>query len=340
MNIRQEIKQLVARERKSNAEVIRKLREIRDSKLHLDWGFSSLFEYCTKELRYSPGAAARRVGAVELSARVKNLDSEIESGELSLNQAQKVNQFLKQEKYKAGVIYSSQETRMLVDEIKNKSTDEAERFLAAKSQITEKPISEKKRMMASGQLHVHLSYSAGLQSKIKRAKEILSSKNPVLTDAELLEFLLDDFLKRKDPLKKPERQESKPQRKRNARCTAEPQRTKTRVRKAIPASIQRKVWLRDNGCCQYRDSDSGNQCGSKYRVQIDHIEHFAFGGTNEFQNLRLLCQKHNLYEAEKLGIRVFSGALESLRNCRQPQDSLFSELRSNEAHTFRPCQRA
>jgi len=134
MNIRQEIIQLVARERKSNAEVVRKLKEIRNKKFHLEWGYSSLFEYCIKELGYSPGAAARRVGAVELAGKVRNIESEIESGELSLNQAQRVNHFLKQEKCKAGITYNAQDSRKLLNEVKVRTSEEAERFLASKSQ--------------------------------------------------------------------------------------------------------------------------------------------------------------------------------------------------------------
>jgi len=299
MNIRQEIKQLVANERKTNAAVVRKLKEIREKKLHLEWGYSSLFEFCTKELGYSPGAAARRVGAVELAGKVQNLESEIESGELSLNQAQKVNHFLKKEKYKARVIYNSEETRSLVDQVKIRTADEADLFLARKSQVNEKPICEKKRLLATGDLHVHLVYSSELQSKMKRAREILSSINPKFTDTEILEYLLNDFLKRKDPLQKAKRAKTKTINKR----TAEPQRTSSRrSRKAIPASIQHQVWLRDEGRCQYRDQETGRECGSKHRLQIDHVKPVAFAGTNEPKNLRLLCQKHNLYNAERLGI--------------------------------------
>jgi len=298
MKIREEIRYLVSKERKSNAEVVRKLREIRNKKLHLEWGFSSLFEYCMKELRYSPGAAARRVGAVELASRVTDLESEIESGELSLNQAQRVNLFLKQEKYKAGVEYNSKETRTLVNTIKLKSAEDAERFLTSKSHMKEKPLSEKKRRMASGDLHVHLIYSDELQSKVQRAKEILSSKHPVLSDTELLEILLDDFLKRKDPLKKSERAELRTKKKR----TAEPQRTKALKRKHIPATIQHQIWIRDGGRCQYKDPESGQECGSKHRLQIDHIQPVAFDGSNELQNLRLLCQRHNLWRAERQGL--------------------------------------
>ena len=143
-----------------------------------------------------------------------------------------MNHFLKQEKYKAGVNYNTQETRALVNEIKVRTTDEADLYLAEKSHLKEKPLAEKKRMMASGELHVHLVYSNQLQTKIKRAREILSSKKPALTDTELRECLLDDFLKRKDPLQKAERSESKSRRKRDIRHAAEPQRSELNVQTA------------------------------------------------------------------------------------------------------------
>jgi hypothetical protein len=51
--MREKLKELVRLERHSNAEVIRALKEVQIKGLHLDWGFSSLFNYCVEELGYS-----------------------------------------------------------------------------------------------------------------------------------------------------------------------------------------------------------------------------------------------------------------------------------------------
>ena len=63
----------------------------------------------------------------------------------------------------------------------------------------------------------------------------------------------------------------------------------------IPAAVRREVWRRDLGCCSYVDRDSGRRCGSRYRLQIDHIVPFALGGDAEPANLRLCCEAHHRY---------------------------------------------
>jgi hypothetical protein len=44
----------------------------------------------------------------------------------------------------------------------------------------------------------------------------------------------------------------------------------------------------------------GRRCGSRWKVQIDHIDPFARGGTCEASKRRLLCARHNAYYAEQV----------------------------------------
>ena len=63
----------------------------------------------------------------------------------------------------------------------------------------------------------------------------------------------------------------------------------------IPVAVKREVWRRDQGCCSYVDRDSGRRCGSRYRLEIDHIVPFALGGDAQPPNLRLRCEAHHRY---------------------------------------------
>ncbi len=67
----------------------------------------------------------------------------------------------------------------------------------------------------------------------------------------------------------------------------------------IPQHIRDEVYLRDGGKCTFVGPD-GNRCGSKWKLQIDHIVPFSCGGDHSPGNLRLLCAKHNRLEAERL----------------------------------------
>ena len=61
----------------------------------------------------------------------------------------------------------------------------------------------------------------------------------------------------------------------------------------IPVAVRREVWRRDQGCCSYVDRHSGRRCGSRYRLEIDHVVPFALGGATELSNLRLRCSAHH-----------------------------------------------
>ena len=61
----------------------------------------------------------------------------------------------------------------------------------------------------------------------------------------------------------------------------------------IPVAVRREVWRRDNGCCSYVDPHSGRRCGSRYRLEIDHVVPFALGGATELSNLRVRCRAHH-----------------------------------------------
>ena len=67
----------------------------------------------------------------------------------------------------------------------------------------------------------------------------------------------------------------------------------------IPAEVKRRVWIRDKGCCSYLNPRTGQKCGSRRFLHIDHILPFALGGGSGADNLRLLCAGHNQFRARQ-----------------------------------------
>ena len=52
-------------------------------------------------------------------------------------------------------------------------------------------------------------------------------------------------------------------------------------RKAIPDDVKQYIWARDEGRCR--------GCGSTVELQFDHIISVAMGGSNNSENLQILC---------------------------------------------------
>jgi hypothetical protein len=69
--------------------------------------------------------------------------------------------------------------------------------------------------------------------------------------------------------------------------------------RTVPAELRRQVWERDGGRCTWVGPD-GRRCGSRWKLEIDHIRPFALGGTPELCSLRLRCHAHNILYAEQV----------------------------------------
>ncbi|WP_074466462.1 HNH endonuclease signature motif containing protein [Arthrobacter sp. SW1] len=53
------------------------------------------------------------------------------------------------------------------------------------------------------------------------------------------------------------------------------------ARRAIPDDLKQYIWVRDEGRCR--------ACGSTTELQFDHIIPLAMGGSNNAENLQILC---------------------------------------------------
>src|SRR4029078_11301566 len=62
----------------------------------------------------------------------------------------------------------------------------------------------------------------------------------------------------------------------------------------IPAATRREVFARDGERCTYLDSD-GRRGESRTRLELDHVQPRALGGSDDAANLRIRCRPHNLH---------------------------------------------
>jgi hypothetical protein len=67
---------------------------------------------------------------------------------------------------------------------------------------------------------------------------------------------------------------------------------KGRKRDTIPEDVRRFVWQRDGGQCQ--------ECGSTEMLQYDHLIPWSLGGSDNPENLRLLCAECNRLKSDTI----------------------------------------
>lgn len=92
-----ETKKLASSEREITVKLLHHLKEIDCRKLFSELGFTSLFDYCVRELGYADGSAHRRIVAARLLHEIPSIDSKIESGTLNLTNISSLTQFFREE---------------------------------------------------------------------------------------------------------------------------------------------------------------------------------------------------------------------------------------------------
>ncbi|MCD6379667.1 HNH endonuclease, partial [bacterium] len=145
--------------------------------------------------------------------------------------------------------------------------------------------------------------------KFERIKSRISRKYPEGVNFEMLfTIVMDEYLERHSPEKRIQRREKRENNKQMKKVVSQDKQTKANKPKTskikersrnIPASIRDKVFARDGGKCTFVGKN-GKRCSSTWNLEIDHIVPFARGGDNSPGNLRLLCAKHNLLEAQRV----------------------------------------
>lgn len=265
-----ELREIAQKDRKITVRLLEHLHEVELRRLHFDRGYASLYEYLVHELKYSEGSAYRRLQALKLLKAVPSSKEGLESGQLSLNTAVKIQT--------TQSTATPAEKEAWIEKLKGKPAREVDRELAdGKTEGRERTrwlspdrceltlLLEKKPFEGLTQLKAARSHTEGAKSY-----------GGIVTD------LIELGQSRWNP----------------SRLGAPSQRV-SGATKTLTAKTRRLIWQRDGGRCTYVDPATGRRCESTHYLQIDHIQPLALGGSHAPENLRLLCGQHNRRRAEK-----------------------------------------
>lgn len=324
------LESLVRLEKKTTAEIIDFIREVDRRKLYLERGHTSLFSYLTKDLGYTPASAQRRIDSARLLQALPEIKTDLAEGSLNLMQVSLVAQCLRQkQKEEPRAVTSVEVKRDLLEQIKNQDLESTQKIL---SQSLDLPVEvfERSKVQKDDSLRLEITLSKSQQQVILHAKEILSHVLPGAGWAEVFTHLAEELVKRKDPARErrprqlavtskmeaaqgqvpgpsnpvaPMKQfplfpptvsksERRSQRARPGLSESSRLPHLTRQRRAVPLPVRRAIFQKDR-CCQWTDPRTKQICGSRFQLQIDHIQPLWAGGRNSPGNLQLLCSTHN-----------------------------------------------
>ena len=322
---------LVREERETTTAILHHLREIDRRKLFAVRGFGSLFEYCTRGLGYSESAAQRRIASMRLVRELPEIEEKIQNGELSLSVVAQAQRFFRQEAKTAACEWGAEKKCDVIRKLEGKSSREAEKELLS---ISSQPVAHlKERVRSVTETHTELKVVVkdDVLKDLETIKGLLAHKHPDLSLGELIAILAEMALKELDPAKEPSRSKKKnatlaektdlpepaPATRKTGQCqSALPTSHATHSNpstRTIPTAMKREVYRRSAGKCSYQDPKTGRICGSRYALEIHHIQAHAKGGPTCLENLTVLCRNHNARHAlEDFGIEKVVNPVQSI----------------------------
>lgn len=286
------------------------LYEIDLRRLYAHHHYGSLFEYVVKELKFSEPAASERVSAVRLMCSVPETKPLLANGSLTLTNAAQIQRYIKTEEKVSNKKISVTEKQRVVNACLNQSKRAVEKMLFA-NQSEPAKIRSQEKIKSVNELSTELKFIVqdSVIQKISDLKDLIGEKSL----AEIFELGLDAVLfhekKKRGQTQQPAPEKQKilktqpagnspPLTKQVHKVSTVPA-AKSRF---IPINFKRVIYARSQGRCEYMNTATHKRCEGKYRLQIDHVKPLALGGLTELENLRHLCQAHNLRAAKEMGI--------------------------------------
>lgn len=283
---------LAHQERVLVTDILKHLREARARRLFADYACSSLFEYIVKFMKNSPAAAQARIDALRLTDEVPEAAEKLASGSINLTQVGELQRFIRAEEKVTQSKIAREAKLELINKIENKSVTESVKLLLSSSAEPEKlslEIHQKDRQKQLTPELVRIEFTADpeLQALLNRYKEL----NPGLQNyKELFKKALREQLKKIDPIER------------------EARRMKTNTEAGVADSVQLRSTevsqrMRDyllkkaNHRCTYVSRITGQRCECRSELQVEHIVPRAKNGSNNPENLTILCRQHNLKRA-------------------------------------------
>jgi 5-methylcytosine-specific restriction endonuclease McrA len=304
------LEKLIRIERKTTHLMLWHINEIESRKLFAELGFSSMFEYLTKHFGFGESSAYRRIQSARLLKQIPHLAEKLEEGSLNLTQLTKVQTCLKKEHQKVDIQMAEQ----ILEKLENKSSFETEKILAQELNLPMQTI-ETLTPQKDHSVCLKIYLTEEQMAELQLSKDLLSHALPNATWAEVIFHLAQKhnqkILGKTKKAQNPRDQNQDLQKEtENIQAKNNPVKPgkltrhffSKQARKFIGITVKRKLLQKANYRCEYEDITSGRRCECRYQLQTDHRIPLARGGTNEIENLRILCRTHNLSEARRWGL--------------------------------------
>ena len=302
---------LIAEERGTMATVLAHLAEIDARRLFVPLGHSSMFAYCVGELRLSEDVAAKRIHAARACRRFPILFTELAEGRLHLTAVLVLAPHLTEENVGDVVRASAHRRQSEIEDIlraclpagaQGELTPEPDLGLetVGVADSTDGQHAVQHVGLTQGQHAVQHVGTGSLSSQVEQLVPLMV--RPEIKDrVRYMQALLSHALPSGDVSKLLARAldllaDEVEKRRFGTGNGTRRRRTGARNR-YIPAAVRHAVWNRDEGRCTFV-GENGHRCNSDMYLEFDHVD--PRNREDTVHGLRLRCNTHNQYEAERV----------------------------------------
>ena len=295
---------LLGSERELTARLVAHLGEVEERRLHLEAGYSSMFDFCVRRLHLSEGEAYRRIVAARLARRFPVIYSRLASGAVHLSALALLRDRLTEENHVE-----------LLDVVSGKSKREVEALLAARYPAPDVPSRIRKlpeRRRASEAAPPRCRRRGAARRVAARARAAPPARNPAAHRAALGEPPQGPVHREHGAPRKtrararpPEPREPEPRSRQRRRARPRPLARRPREEEArqarapaprssdrptkpgrpaksgrITNAARRTVFARDGVRCTYVGHD-GHRCEARAFLELDHVDPKGLGGADD-----------------------------------------------------------
>lgn len=307
-----------ADDRRINHIILLHLKEIQSRHLYADFGYPNLFTMLIQHFHQSESAANQRIQALRLMNDVPEVANRLIAGKLNLSTLAMAQRQIRREEKTTGTKITTTQKTEIVQRISCKTMHEAEKELMALLPESAKTMPIHERRISADSTRLSLTVPDRVKDKLEKLKTRWAAANPHMDYLEIIERSLDMTLAKVDPIqfksKQPQVAKIKqratdsvaqvvevetPQNTQNSKPSKLQPKSANRRKTYYSIHIDKLLWSRANSQCEFVDASTGQRCTSRFGMERDHILPLGKGGSNEIQNLRLLCRAHNLLMARR-----------------------------------------
>ena len=292
------------------------INDLERRKTFLELGYSSVFDFCVRRIKYSSSQAGRRIQAARCCRRYPELFGYLRNREVCIMTLAMIE----------GIITDDNHDE-IVKRVRGASRREVERLIseyrpaaalrdriryvhvplpqprdlntALLDRACQQAIPEqyRDRIPAVEKVFVQFLADEEFLTLFEEVRGLMGS-HALEGLADVMKVALKEYRDRNSPAARKQRRDERKRATSPDSHRWEWQNAQDESARHVPDEVRDEVFVRDEGQCTFVAPD-GTRCQCKNGLQIVHIQPYVAGGTHDASNLRVLCGGHNRLAAEQ-----------------------------------------